>query len=86
MDIVGRDSSDIAPVSVWQRRQESHCMWTMRKAVTALGIHLGEGRVSRQKSVGSGTILYGCGTNFITDGGNDYGQIIVILGLQFLPL
>lgn len=52
----------------------------------ALGIHLGEGRVSRQKSVASGTILFGCGTNFITDDGSDYGQIIVILGLQFLPL
>lgn len=85
MDIVGRDSSDVAPVSVWQRRQEGHCLWTTRKAVTALGIHLGEGRVSRQ-SVVSGTMLFGCGTNFITDDGSDYGQIIVILGLQFLPL
>ena len=81
MDIVGRDSLAVAPVCVAEEPGKS--LHVDEKAATALGMHLGEGSVEA-KSVGSGPLLSGCGTSFVTDAWS--GQTPVILVLQFLPL
>ena len=83
MDIVGRDSLAVAPVCVAEEPGKS--LHVDEKAATALGMHLGEGSVEA-KSVGSGPLLSGCRTSFVTDAWSDCGQTPVILVLQFLPL